>query len=180
MLLLEMRVQDMIRETDFYPLKGLESNRTGEYQSKIQLLAIKQSQLGPVCFFRDRRFGVLAKRENDIHKLCNFMTVGIGQGDNYNEGLYGPLPVLSTGWGVLVYAKKLFDTEIKDRRMREQNYVLVCILYDSAIEERVIAQRQVIEGILEVFFQKIPRLQDIKRKKLFNLRSSLFTVLEKN
>jgi len=68
------------------------------YLNLSSLVTFKQSLIGPVPLLAngESRLPFLTKYSEDIIKLGTFYSVAIGQGSCYSQGLFGPLPVLSS------------------------------------------------------------------------------------
>ncbi len=76
--------------------------------------------------------GEHVKVENDevlLLRMGTYLYVLIGQGHNYPEGLYGPLPTTDhPELECFVLSKMIYDPVQKDPRLREQNYIILTII----------------------------------------------------
>ncbi|MFW9992848.1 MAG: hypothetical protein ACFFD4_12465 [Candidatus Odinarchaeota archaeon] len=88
----------------------------------------------------------------DLDRLGCYYSLALGQGDHYNEGLYGPLPVLGTGFHSLLHAVVVTDNQQEDPRMGNRNYLIACVLYPEQLEETIHGDRDGLAKILRAFF----------------------------
>ncbi|MFW9995002.1 MAG: hypothetical protein ACFFD4_23375 [Candidatus Odinarchaeota archaeon] len=144
-----------------------------EIGKKTLLLAFKQTFNGPSCFYAERDLDFLPNGNHDIYKLGSFVSVGIGQGDSYNEGVFGPLPVLGTNWRMLVIAMQLPDPEFVDVRAKGMNYVMFCFLYEVELERLMVEQRLDIESRISQFMNSLVKVQSIDQWKMRELKHEL-------
>ncbi|MHA2296689.1 MAG: hypothetical protein ACXAEU_11315 [Candidatus Hodarchaeales archaeon] len=137
------------------------------------ILAFKLSMKGPSCFYAERDLDFLPNGNYDIYKLISFISVGVGQGDSYNEGIYGPLPVLATNWRMLVFAKQVPDPEYVDVRMKGMNYVMLCFLYERRLDRHVAARRLEMEPRVVNFMDSVRKVQEIDQWRLREFKKEL-------
>ncbi|MFX0113985.1 MAG: hypothetical protein ACFFB3_05525, partial [Candidatus Hodarchaeota archaeon] len=114
--------------------------------------------------------------EQFIAKLGLFYFTAIGQGGDYHQGLYGPLPVPNDKEHVaFVFSTLVADEAQLDVRAEGQSYVLVCLLCQKAHVPKFI-DRPLIEASFADFFTNLEDISEINlNRKSFvnNLKLSL-------
>lgn len=128
-------------------------------------IAFKFVESGPVPFFMTP----MIETNNMKRFLINFgviLNFLIGQGQNYFGGLYGPIPVslvLSdvenleqdqtigkfAGKSGLIYSAVVKDSEIDEKRLEGQNYVIFTIIHPSWLDATFIGREE-----LKALFQR--------------------------
>ena len=72
-------------------------------------------------------------------ELSAMLAFTVGQGQSYNEGLFGPIPAPEKIFGnkssLLAYAKSVKDYSALDPRFKENTYALIVIIYPKKLEE---------------------------------------------
>jgi len=137
--------------------------RSEKTECVIQNVFSYQESLSTVTVFRQSKSGPevmgdgylpFDHKPSDLYRIGSFFSVAIGQGSHYNTGLYGPLPVLGSGFNSIVYTTKIKDDEKFDPRMKGWNYLLVCFIYDRSLDNMILENRGQIESYLDSFFAK--------------------------
>ncbi|MHA2298824.1 MAG: hypothetical protein ACXADA_22545 [Candidatus Hodarchaeales archaeon] len=147
------------------------------YNDLTSLILIKLTDLGPVIHDHDIHF--IQSDENDLTGLATYYSIALGQGQHYNQGLFGPLPFLATDYHSLVYAILVNDTEQSDERFKGQNYILLCFLYHKKLERIVNKCREEIEEIFELYFSSNNDLSQVEHD-LENIKAMIQNHMYRN
>jgi hypothetical protein len=114
--------------------------------------------------------------EQFITKLGLFYFTAIGQGGDYHQGLYGPLPVPNDKEHVsFVFSALVADEAQLDVRAEGQSYVLVCLLCQKTLVPKFI-DRPLIEAAFGDLFATLEDISDINLNResfVNNLKLSL-------
>ncbi|MFW9998453.1 MAG: hypothetical protein ACFFD4_40840 [Candidatus Odinarchaeota archaeon] len=142
--------------------------------------SMNYSQLTAACLFKQGKHGPVACTgnalpagldTNDLSSLGCYYSLALGQGKHYNEGQYGPLPVLGTGFHSLLHAKMVKDSQQEDLRMDSRNYLVLCFFYHGQLEETIQGNRPELTRLFNAFFTASNTVE----KAVYNLE--LFEVL---
>lgn len=144
--------------------------------SDIHLVAFKYtlSEIEVIAENVPREFGNSKSLAVD---LGAFYMLAIGQGDNYHDGLFGPLPVaMKEDYSSLVYASTISDENQNDKRLAKSTYVIICLLYPND-KSNFFTDR----GLLHSIFQqeitlKIEDVSEINRFVLRRLREKFYAL----
>lgn len=97
-----------------------------------------------------------------IAKLGLFYFTAIGQGGDYHQGLYGPLPVPNDKEHVsFVFAALVTDEAQLDKRAGGQSYTLVCLMCPRSQVPKYI-DRPAIEANLDEMITSLKDVSEIK------------------
>ncbi|MFW9995172.1 MAG: hypothetical protein ACFFD4_24255 [Candidatus Odinarchaeota archaeon] len=129
------------------------------YTSTTALRYIKQSLSGPTSGGDTLPF---PHEECDLLNICCYYCLALGQGNNYNVGMYGPLPVLGTEYRALLHAAMVKDEKQQDARLAGKNYVILCFFYHERLEEIVNKCRIEITDVIEKYLAGVKELQEIE------------------
>ncbi|MFW9998050.1 MAG: hypothetical protein ACFFD4_38765 [Candidatus Odinarchaeota archaeon] len=134
------------------PVTSRKSNHY-DYFLPPAVYLFKQGRHGPeLVTTRDDVVHSTDLNTSDLDSLGCYYSLALGQGNHYNEGLYGPLPVLGTGLHSLLYAVVVTDSQQEDPRMGNRNYLIMCILYSGQLEETIHRGRTGLTRLLRAFF----------------------------
>ncbi len=91
----------------------------------VNIAFYKLGAQGPICFFSEQ-----ALDKSVEVSMGGYLYSAIGQGQQYHQGLFGPVP-----WGnneanqaAYVYSILLPDSEVPDPRLNKRNYLLITIV----------------------------------------------------
>ncbi|MFQ5978973.1 MAG: hypothetical protein ACE5OZ_12680 [Candidatus Heimdallarchaeota archaeon] len=107
------------------------ANQSGEKFSlpniKVAIFAFSGGVSKPLIDELSPFFG--NDRKRFLSQLGLFYFTGVGQGENYHRGFYGPLPMPNeTEYVSFVFATMIPDQAQLDPRLGGQDYVLVCLV----------------------------------------------------
>ena len=143
-----------------------------------------------IAYKLDEKWGiVIVNVENfEITELKNKKTITevgaiysfiIGQGQNYNEGLFGPLPFGKNNKQAIIYSKMMIDSSQDFKRLDGKNFVLFTIVFPSKMIQ-FFYDRQKLTHIFEEETEKIVSVQEIDNKFLNNLRKKILSEFMKD
>lgn len=115
---------------------------------------------------------VIKDYEMDLkHSLINmgtFLLTSLGQGDKYNEGLFGPLPFFAhPDYQLLVFAKIVSDKLQNDARLTNKNYSLTVFTFPKGY---IYPNRILFEKTMEDYFFKNPDVNDLNQSMILQIK----------
>ncbi|MFQ5979565.1 MAG: hypothetical protein ACE5OZ_15665 [Candidatus Heimdallarchaeota archaeon] len=157
------------------PLQGT-SGWPGPFDpTRVFLMIIRASKRGPEVLVTENLPFKENKSELFFTRICNFYAMAIGQGEEYYEGLYGPLP-LTHIYSSLVYARILPDSTQDDQRFPGKTYALICLGYpkeqDHLFGDRINLKRGFsswvtsVDDLSKVDLASLGELRDVLMKAL--------------
>ena len=102
----------------------------------------------------------------------------IGQGQNYNEGLFGPLP-FGKNKQAIIYAKMMNDSSQDLKRLDGKNFILFTLVFPSKMVQ-FFYDRQKLTRIFEDEINPISNIQDIDNIFLNKLRKKIMSEFMKD
>ena len=143
--------------------------------SETYITIYRQFKLGPEIYLSDDlRFSKTDKILLET-KLGVFFITSVGQGDNSNEGLFGPLPFPdSPEYESIIYSCFMNDPENKDPRANGQSYCLFVLTFPKTFEPYY-SNRQFLTKTFDDFQTQFNKLQDIQKSNLEDLKLQLIT-----
>ena len=102
----------------------------------------------------------------------------IGQGQNYNEGLFGPLP-FEKNKQAIIYAKMMNDTSQVLKRLDGKNFILFTLVFPSKMVQ-FFYDRQKLTRIFEEEINNITNVQEIDNIFLNKLRKKIMSEFMKD
>ncbi len=102
----------------------------------------------------------------------------IGQGQNYNEGLFGPLP-FEKNKQAIIYAKMMNDTSHSITRLDGKNFILFTLVFPSKMVQ-FFYDRQKLTRIFEDEINNISNVQEIDNTFLKKLRKKIMSEFMKD
>lgn len=133
----------------------------------------RQFKLGPEIYLSDELdFSKTDKKLLEI-KLGVFFITAVGQGENSNEGLYGPLPFPdNSDYISIIYSCFMKDLENKDPRYKGNSYCLFIVTFPKQFESYY-SNRSFLTQIFRNFQEKFEKIQDIQQEDIAKLKSLL-------
>lgn len=113
--------------------------------------------------------------DNSLTSLGTLFVTILGQGDQYHEGLFGPLPVPlpDENLTAMVSSKIVDDSSQRDRRLLAKNYcVLAVLLHDKAFVDQSALKTQLTE-----WWHNIGDISSFRRRYLEELVPQLLTAV---
>ncbi|MHA2298167.1 MAG: hypothetical protein ACXAEU_02780 [Candidatus Hodarchaeales archaeon] len=139
-----------------------------------KLIVFKQTLVGIESIGKNLSLPFPSNRpRSDIEKLASFFSIALGQGDSYNQGLYGPLPALNSAYEALIFAKLVPDKEKFDPRMKGLNYVFFCFFYPKMMEFLINSRRFRFSAEIMTFLTDLNDVGQIKVCKIKELEKRL-------
>ena len=129
----------IFRMTRRLPTIGHESFSFFDILNDISLLMYHFTPTGPNLYY--------ATNDTSLDKLMIsnlgvLLTMMIGQGHSYFEGLYGPLPLQKTNSLILCYTTFLIDPNNSDPRFGGQNFIVYALVYPNDVERSLFYDRR--------------------------------------
>ncbi len=107
--------------------------------------------------------------ENAMKSAGSLYTASLGQGQKYNEGLFGPFPFGASNLRAMVFSKNVFDKSQQKRRNKGLVYTLVCFVFPNQIS-RVFIDQKKMQQIFEMKMQQISDVTEINQNFLRQVR----------
>ncbi|UYP46125.1 hypothetical protein NEF87_002410 [Candidatus Lokiarchaeum ossiferum] len=152
-----------------YTIKISDDER--EMIEKIGILLISISDLGP-----DIIAGIDRPEELDEiqgMRMATFISVSIGQGGEYHQGLFGPLPISAPNQSLALISSHIIkDKTNKDKRLADSNLALMTILVPEKII-RFFNDRSIIQTIISNNLEEITSLAEITEEILYNVKTEI-------
>jgi len=113
-----------------------------------------------------------------LQKLMMFVIVGLGQGDQYNTGLYA-LPASSMkDHQMLVYSFRMSDKNATDHRLKI-GYFIFCVFFPVFLRQ-YLPNLQIIQEFVDELFAQFDDLESITEAKVKEIRNQIITYLRNN
>lgn len=109
----------------------------------------------------------------DVLKNCIFYYTLIGQGDNFQEGLYGPLPVSSDKKDL---SSLVYTTKKKSKTDNAEKIIIIGIFY-TPIAESLVSDYNKISFLIRSRITTVEFLQDIDKSLLKSISNDLIEYL---
>ena len=108
------------------------SSATQDNFKQIFLLSYKvDEKFGPTLFYT---FNLTSSQyKEQIDTIGSLYVVTIGQGQRYNQGLFGPFPFGVDNLRSLVFRNKIFDPDQSTGRNRGFVYFMLCIIFPDIL-----------------------------------------------
>lgn len=144
-----------------------------EVKDHIDLYFFKMMEDGPACVSQ-----TASRTDPELQvKMAIFYATALGQGNNANTGLFGPLPIPETTLQEktvqsLIFSFKKTDKNNKDERMKKANFCFIVI----TIEKDLMYQFNNDNSINRFFFNELDKIEDadqITKPFLFQLKQNL-------
>lgn len=103
----------------------------------------------------------------------SLFSITLGQGQQYHQGLFGPLPFGENSSYALVYAKTIADRTQKEKRTHGRAYFLFSLVYPRKMN-LVFYDRKKLSRIFENVLDEIKEAEDISKNLLEKMRFSIF------
>ena len=164
----------IFRMTQRIPTTGREAFSFFDLLSEISLLMYHFTSTGPNLYYaaNDTNLDKLT-----ISNLGVLLTMMIGQGHSYFEGLYGPLPLQKSNSLVLCYTTFLLDPNNTDPRFGGQNFIVYALVYPNEVERTLLYDRRRLVSILNEYCAKYTSVSQWDVTKLEDLRKACVEAL---
>lgn len=137
----------------------------------IGILLISLSDFGPDIIASINRPEELDEIQG--MRMATFVSVSIGQGGDYHQGLFGPLPISAPSqFLALIYSHLVKDESNKDKRLADSNLAFMTILVPEKII-RFFNDRSIIQAIISNNLEKITSLPEITEEVLFKVKKEI-------
>lgn len=142
-----------------------------ELVKNIAMVLISMSDFGPDIIASYNK-PVELDDTNGI-RVATFITVSIGQGGEYHEGLFGPLPLSSPkNYLAIIYSHILKDEKAKDQRLQQSNLALLTLFIPEALI-KFFNNRQHIQEIINFSIQDVESLSEISDQILEKITTNI-------
>lgn len=137
------------------------------------ITVFRMSVVGPVIYLTDELNFIGTDKEIVEIKLGVYFTTALGQGENNNIGVFGPLPFPdTTNYLSIIYSCFMKDPENADPRANGKSYCLYIVTFPKAIEPYYDNKRLLLQ-IFDKFQAKFDKIQDLTQKDLAELKVKL-------
>ena len=140
--------------------------------NESSMILIAQDSTGPNIFSKENAAGYTMEM---LFKLATFTAIAIGQGDSFNTGLFGPMPVPDRKeYLTLLYSFSIDDKTLRDHRYKGVNYALIAFLVHSEVIH-FFYDRKAIKKIFDDSLKNITNLKSINADVLTSIRNKLLS-----
>ena len=130
--------------------------------------------LGPVILEKENvKTNDLVWNEN-ILMIGSLYSVALGQGIQYHEGLFGPLPFGDKNLRSIIYTLIIDDPSQIQKRTHQQSYVLLCLVFTKNLGP-FFYDRQKVQNIFEDQTRTLKTIADIDKNFLEFLRKKILS-----
>ena len=130
--------------------------------------------LGPVILEKENvKTNDLAWNKN-ILMIGSLYSITLGQGLQYHEGLFGPLPFGDKNLRSIIYTLIIDDPSQIQKRTHQQSYVLLCLVFTKSLGP-FFYDRQKVKNIFEDQTRTLKTITDIDKNFLEFLRKKILS-----
>ncbi|OLS19790.1 MAG: hypothetical protein HeimC3_44110 [Candidatus Heimdallarchaeota archaeon LC_3] len=148
--------------------------------NELQLSISKYGQIGGEILFKDEISFLQDKVSDYIQKLTMFTYIGVFQNNFYQEGFFGPLPVLDKPEkSMMVYSFRLNSENVTDPRKEGKEPCLLMMFFDRD-NYFMFEKRNVILSFLNQEISKIVKIEDLNNNWFDNFKMDLKNLITKN
>lgn len=115
---------------------------------------------------------IYVESREKLNLVGSLYTASLGQGQNYNEGLYGPFPFGENDFKALVYSKNIFDASQQHLRNKGMSFTITCLIYPNQISP-VFFDQKLLETIFQSHFAQISEMAMIDGKFLTKINNDI-------
>lgn len=128
---------------------------------KIGLILFRFEELGVVPYLETSLPSLSPVKASEVVKKAGvFYIAGLGQGDGYHQGLYGPVPVPDVpSLNALLYGFSKIDLSIQDPRAEQHTYLILAIFFQKNDRSKVLSAFGQINQHLSLFLSQFPSVQ---------------------
>ncbi|MHA1776380.1 MAG: hypothetical protein ACTSWC_06370, partial [Promethearchaeota archaeon] len=136
----------------------------------IFMIAYKMDEVfGPKLHAIENLIEETDEYQTNLYLIGSLYTASLGQGQHYNEGLFGPFPFGSENQRALVYSTNLKDSEQLESRNKGSVYTIICLVYGAQLSPVFFDQKR-LEGIFKKYLDKIKEVNEITPEFLTVMR----------
>ncbi|WP_371802326.1 tetratricopeptide repeat protein [Candidatus Lokiarchaeum ossiferum] len=135
--------------------------------NKISTVLITQTHQGPSVLYDYN----LPTKLSEVSKVgaATYLTIAIGQGNHYNNGLYGPLPFNGLeGYLTIIYSFETKDEMATDARLKQSNLCILAIIFPKTLSP-YFYNRRMLQNLIQLKLTNIRSLQNINKKFLIQI-----------
>ena len=114
--------------------------------------------------------------KDELTRLGTFYLIAIGQGDGYNEGLFGPLPISGTNYTSILYSFCVPDPTAIDDRLKENNLIILTYIIKKELEY-AFSNRAALELVFEKFTKSISEVNDITSDRIDEIKLEILNIV---
>ncbi|MCG3217723.1 MAG: response regulator [Candidatus Heimdallarchaeota archaeon] len=116
--------------------------------------------------------------KDELTRLGTFYLIAIGQGDGYNEGLFGPLPISNTDFTSILFSFCVEDPHAVDVRLKEHNLIILTYIIKKELEY-AFSDRTAIQSLLEEVTSSITEVKDLTEELVSEIKIKLMKIVNK-
>jgi hypothetical protein len=156
---------------------------TDESLEQVNFSKLQPDALSLVVYRIDDKLGVIVhdsdntdpndrELQGDLMYCGNLYATALGQGQNYHEGLFGPLPFGKQQMRGLIFTKIFHTPENLNSRNKDKSYFLFVLIFPQEFS-RVFSNQNLMEPIFIEEIGKITSIAQITKQWLQNFKRNI-------
>ena len=160
-------------EKEFSPIYDRKSNghlnNSSKYLSSVAVNLFKMGNIGPEIVYSED-IPSNSKSSDLLTKMGVFYITALGQGHDFHQGLFGPLPVPDNDTHFsFAFSFLISDSSNLDKRNRGKSFCILTLSFPKSLEKFFLTRKEIESG-LDQYMQTFKRLEQIKRSHLQELK----------
>ncbi|MFX0095971.1 MAG: tetratricopeptide repeat protein, partial [Candidatus Hodarchaeota archaeon] len=167
---MDLAMEELKRATATY----VESTISEKDIAQTFLISFKVGQTGPMIHIGENIDLSEPERMGEVMHIGALYAMSLGQGQEYHEGLFGPLPFGQSNLRAIIYTRQMSDSTQTEKRSRGLSYMLFSLVF---LQKMVpfFYDHQKLEQLFETETNKIDDVMRITPEFLTDLRKRIFS-----
>ncbi|MFX1251102.1 MAG: hypothetical protein ACFFCZ_05810 [Promethearchaeota archaeon] len=131
------------------------------FLQKIGLILFRFEERGVMPYLETSLPTLNPVKASEVIKKAGVLYIaGLGQGDGYHQGLYGPVPVPGVPTlNAILYGFTKLDLSIQDPRAEHHTYLILAILFQKNDRSKILRAFGQINQHISFFLSQFPSVQ---------------------
>jgi hypothetical protein len=131
------------------------------FLQKIGLILFRFEETGVTSYLETSLPTLDPVQASEVIKKAGVLYIaGLGQGDGYHQGLYGPLPVPGVpALNAILYGFSKHDLSIHDPRAEQHTYLILAIFFQKNDRSKILSAFGQINQYISLFLSQFPSVQ---------------------
>ncbi|MFX0061215.1 MAG: tetratricopeptide repeat protein [Candidatus Hermodarchaeota archaeon] len=169
-IFMDLAMEELKRYTATY----VESTITEKDLAQTFLISFKVGEGGPTIHEGENIDLSDPVLMGEMMHIGTLYAMSLGQGQEYHEGLFGPLPFGRSDLRAVIYTRLLSDPSQTEKRSHGMSYMLFCFVFLQKMVPFFYDQQK-LEQLFAMETSKLNDVTDIKQEFLTNLRKKIFS-----
>ncbi|MFX1250285.1 MAG: tetratricopeptide repeat protein [Promethearchaeota archaeon] len=167
---MDLAMEAIKRYTSTY----VESSITDKDLTQTFLITFKVGEAGPTIHKGENIDLSDPARMGEMMHIGTLYAMSLGQGQEYHEGLFGPLPFGRSDLRAVIYTRLVADQTQTEKRSHGMSYMLFCFVFLQKMVPFFYDQQK-LEQLFETETSSLNDVTDITQEFLTNLRKKIFS-----